>query len=75
MSPWFYLITLVEVPVLLLAAYWGGWLFYVLIAFVALNSTRRRWPGAAGRMSGSDTCAGCCSWPPRSSAQSCTPGR
>ncbi len=36
MSPWYYLVVLVEVPVLLGLAYFGGWWLYVAIAFVTL---------------------------------------
>ncbi|MEA3399829.1 MAG: phosphatidate cytidylyltransferase [Armatimonadota bacterium] len=36
MSPWYYLIVLIEVPALLALAYAGGWWLYLLIAFVAL---------------------------------------
>lgn len=36
MSPWYYLVVLVEVPVLLAVAYVGGWWLYAVIAFVAL---------------------------------------
>ena len=36
MSPWYYLVVLIEVPVLLGLAYVGGWWLYVAIAFAAL---------------------------------------
>ncbi len=36
MTPWFYLVVLIEAPVLFLAAYAGGWWLYVLIALTAL---------------------------------------
>jgi phosphatidate cytidylyltransferase len=36
MSPWYYLIVLIEVPVLLLVAYAGGWWLYVAVAFATL---------------------------------------
>lgn len=36
MSPWYYLIVLIELPVLLALAYLGGWWLYLPIAFVAL---------------------------------------
>lgn len=36
MSPWFYLIVLIEVPVLLGVAYAGGWWLYVAVAFATL---------------------------------------
>lgn len=36
MSPWYYLVVLIEVPVLLGLAYLGGWWLYVVIAFATL---------------------------------------
>jgi len=36
MTPWFYLIVLIEVPVFLLAAYSGGWWLYLLMGVIAL---------------------------------------
>ncbi len=36
MSPWYYLIVLIEAPVLLGTAYVGGWWFYAVIAIVTL---------------------------------------
>ena len=36
MSPWFYLIVLIEIPIFLAVAYVGGWWLYAAIAFVAL---------------------------------------
>ncbi|MFW6437758.1 MAG: phosphatidate cytidylyltransferase [Armatimonadota bacterium] len=36
MSPWFYLIVLIEVPILLGVAYAGGWWLYVAVAFATL---------------------------------------
>ncbi len=36
MSPWYYLVVLIEVPLLLTLAYVGGWWFYALIAFITL---------------------------------------
>lgn len=36
MSPWYYLVVIIEVPVLLGLAYVGGWWLYVAIAFVTL---------------------------------------
>lgn len=36
MTPWFYLVVLIEAPILLLAAYLGGWWLYLLLALVAL---------------------------------------
>ncbi|MFO8081294.1 MAG: CDP-archaeol synthase [Armatimonadota bacterium] len=36
MSPWYYLIVLIEVPVLLLVAYVGGWWLYLAVAFATL---------------------------------------
>lgn len=36
MSPWYYLVVLIELPVLLAVAYAGGWWLYLLFAFVAL---------------------------------------
>lgn len=36
MSPWFYLIVLIEVPILLAFAYFGGWWLFVAIALVTL---------------------------------------
>jgi phosphatidate cytidylyltransferase len=36
MSPWYYLIVLIEVPVLLGVAYAGGWWLYVAVAFATL---------------------------------------
>lgn len=36
MTPWFYLIVLVEAPVFFLAAYAGGWWLYLLMALIAL---------------------------------------
>ncbi|MFP4250195.1 MAG: phosphatidate cytidylyltransferase [Armatimonadota bacterium] len=36
MSPWYYLIVLIEVPVLLLVAYAGGWWLYLAVAFATL---------------------------------------
>ncbi len=36
MTPWFYFVVLIEAPVLLLAAYLGGWWLYLLLALVAL---------------------------------------
>ncbi len=36
MSPWFYLIVLIEVPILLAAAYFGGWWLFLVIALITL---------------------------------------
>ena len=36
MSPWYYLVVLIELPLLLALAYVGGWWFYGLIAFITL---------------------------------------
>lgn len=36
MSPWYYLVVVFELPLLLLVAYAGGWWLYVLIAFITL---------------------------------------
>lgn len=36
MSPWYYLVVLIELPVLVAVAYAGGWWLYLLIAFVVL---------------------------------------
>lgn len=36
MSPWYYLVVLIEVPILLGVAYAGGWWLYVAVAFVSL---------------------------------------
>lgn len=36
MSPWYYLVVLIEVPILLALAYLGGWWLYVVIAFATL---------------------------------------
>lgn len=36
MSPWYYLIVLIEVPVLVGVAYAGGWWLYVAVAFATL---------------------------------------
>ncbi|MGD9497520.1 MAG: phosphatidate cytidylyltransferase [Armatimonadota bacterium] len=36
MSPWFYLVVLIEVPLLFGLAYVGGWWFFLLIALVTL---------------------------------------
>ncbi len=36
MSPWYYLVVLIELPLLLALAYAGGWWFYALIAFITL---------------------------------------
>jgi len=36
MSPWYYLVVVIELPVLLALAYLGGWWLYVVIAFVTL---------------------------------------
>ncbi|MFW6156854.1 MAG: phosphatidate cytidylyltransferase [Armatimonadota bacterium] len=36
MSPWYYLVVLIEIPVLLGLAWLGGWWFYVVIAFATL---------------------------------------
>ena len=36
MSPWYYLIVLIEVPILLGVAYAGGWWLYVAVAFATL---------------------------------------
>lgn len=36
MSPWYYLVVLIEVPVLLGLAYLGGWWLYVVVAFATL---------------------------------------
>ncbi len=36
MSPWFYLLVLVEAPVLLWAVYLGGWPLYLVLATIAL---------------------------------------
>lgn len=36
MSPWYYLVVFIELPLLLVVAYAGGWWLYLLIAFVTL---------------------------------------
>lgn len=36
MSAWFYLIVLIEIPILLAVAYFGGWWLFAAIAFVTL---------------------------------------
>lgn len=36
MSPWYYLVVLIEAPLLLWLAYLGGWWLYVIIAFATL---------------------------------------
>lgn len=36
MSPWYYLIVIIEIPILLGVAYVGGWWLYAVVAFVTL---------------------------------------
>ena len=44
MSPWYYLIVLIELPVLLVLAYLGVWCLFLPIAFVALMGMGRSIP-------------------------------